>query len=101
MRVTSRVSMGGTNRRVRKRLQLHRRNDTASSPGDHTKMTLLSPSIGLGTTGMTRPVIFFSLLFLISALLVFLYIFGFFHFFLAILTATTLLIVYLLFHPRN
>jgi peptidoglycan-N-acetylglucosamine deacetylase len=50
---------------------------------------------------MVRSVVFFSLIFLISALLVLLYAFGFFQLSLAILTATTLLIVYLLFHPRN
>jgi peptidoglycan/xylan/chitin deacetylase (PgdA/CDA1 family) len=50
---------------------------------------------------MARSVIFFSLLFLISALLGVLYAFGFFRIFLAILTATTLLIIFLLFHPRN
>jgi len=56
---------------------------------------------GFATTRMARSVIFFSLLFLISALLALLYAFGFFRLFLAVLTATTLLIVYLLFHPRN
>jgi peptidoglycan/xylan/chitin deacetylase (PgdA/CDA1 family) len=50
---------------------------------------------------MVRSVIFFSLIFLISALLILLYAFGLFRFFAAVLTATTLLIVYLLFHPRN
>ncbi len=50
---------------------------------------------------MARSVIFFSLFFLISVLLAVLYAFGFFQVFLAILSATTLLIVYLLFHPRN
>jgi peptidoglycan-N-acetylglucosamine deacetylase len=50
---------------------------------------------------MARSVIFFSSLFLISLLLALLYSFGFFRLFLAILSATTLLIVYLLFHPRN
>jgi len=53
------------------------------------------------TTGMARSVTFFSLLFLISALLATLYAFGFFRLFLAALTATTLLIVFLLFHTRN
>lgn len=50
---------------------------------------------------MARSVIFFSLLFLISAILAVLYAFDFFRLFLAIVSATTLLIVYLLFHPRN
>lgn len=50
---------------------------------------------------MARSVIFFSLLFSISALLAVLYAFGFFWSPLVILIATTLLIVYLLFHPRN
>src|SRR6185437_4249179 len=50
---------------------------------------------------MARSVIFFSLLFLISAFLGLFYVFGFFRLFLAVLTATTLLIVFLLFHPRN
>jgi peptidoglycan/xylan/chitin deacetylase (PgdA/CDA1 family) len=51
--------------------------------------------------GMARSVIFFSLFFSISALLVLLYLFGFFQLVIAVLTATTLVIVYLLFHPRN
>jgi peptidoglycan-N-acetylglucosamine deacetylase len=51
--------------------------------------------------GMARPVIFFSLMVVISALLGLLYAFGFFRLFLVILSATTLLTVYLLFHPRN
>jgi peptidoglycan/xylan/chitin deacetylase (PgdA/CDA1 family) len=50
---------------------------------------------------MARSIIFFSLILLISALLVLLYAFGLFWLFAAVLTATTLLIVYLLFHPRN
>jgi peptidoglycan/xylan/chitin deacetylase (PgdA/CDA1 family) len=50
---------------------------------------------------MARSVIFFSLFFLISALLVLLYSFGFSRLPLVVLSATTLLIVYLLFHPRN
>jgi len=50
---------------------------------------------------MARSVIFFSLLFLISAILAVLYAFDFFRLFLAIVSATTLLIVYLLFHPRS
>lgn len=52
-------------------------------------------------TGMARSVIFFFLLLLISALLAFLYAFGFFRLVFIGTTATTLLIVYLLFHPRN
>jgi peptidoglycan/xylan/chitin deacetylase (PgdA/CDA1 family) len=50
---------------------------------------------------MARSAIFFSLILLISALLVLLYAFGLFRLFVAVLTATTVLIVYLLFHPRN
>jgi peptidoglycan/xylan/chitin deacetylase (PgdA/CDA1 family) len=50
---------------------------------------------------MARSVIFFSALFLISALLALLYEFGYFRLFLSVLSTTTLLIVYLLFHPRN
>lgn len=50
---------------------------------------------------MARSVIFFSLLLLISVFLVVLYAFGHFRLVVAGLTATTLLIVYLLFHPRN
>lgn len=50
---------------------------------------------------MARSVIFFTSFFLISALLTLLYAFGYFQTFIAILSATTLLIVYLLFHPRN
>ena len=54
-----------------------------------------------GDTGMARSVIFFSLLLLISVLLVVLYELDLFRVVAAVLTATTLLIVYLLFHPRN
>src|SRR3954453_4425451 len=50
---------------------------------------------------MARSVIFFTLIFLISVLLVVLYALGLFRFVVAVLTATTLLILYLLFHPRN
>jgi peptidoglycan-N-acetylglucosamine deacetylase len=50
---------------------------------------------------MARSVTFFSLILLISALLILLYAFGLFWLVIAVLTATTLLIVYLLFHPRN
>jgi len=56
---------------------------------------------GPATTGMARSVIFFTLFFLISALLALLFAFGFLGLFFAVLTATTLLIVFLLFHPRN
>jgi peptidoglycan/xylan/chitin deacetylase (PgdA/CDA1 family) len=51
--------------------------------------------------GMARSVIFFSLILLISALLVLLYAFGLFRLVVLLLTATTLLIVFLLFHPRS
>ena len=54
-----------------------------------------------GITCMARPITFFSLLTLISAFLVLLYDFGFTRLLVLILSATTLLIVYLLFHPRN
>ena len=64
-------------------------------------MALLQHSIGVCDNRMARSVIFFTLLFLISALLALLYGFAFFKAFFAILSATTLLIVYLLFHPRN
>jgi peptidoglycan-N-acetylglucosamine deacetylase len=50
---------------------------------------------------MARSVIFFLTLFLISALLVLLYVFGFPRLVLLGISAVTLLIVYLLFHPRN
>lgn len=50
---------------------------------------------------MARSIIFFSVLFFISCLLAILYAFGFFQLSVLILSATTLLIVYLLFHPRN
>lgn len=50
---------------------------------------------------MARSVIFFSVLFVISALLAVLYAFGFFRLVLVGISATTLVIVYLLFHPRN
>jgi peptidoglycan-N-acetylglucosamine deacetylase len=50
---------------------------------------------------MARSAAFFSLILLISALLVLLYAFGLFQLVVAVLTATTLLILYLLFHPRN
>ena len=61
----------------------------------------IHPSIGLQTTHMARSVIFFSLFFLVSVLLGVLYAIRFFQLFFALLSATTLLIVYLLFHPRN
>ena len=50
---------------------------------------------------MARSVIFFSFLLVISSLLAILYTIGLFRLLLLILTATTLLVVYLLFHPRN
>ncbi|HLM80108.1 MAG TPA: polysaccharide deacetylase family protein [Terriglobales bacterium] len=50
---------------------------------------------------MVRSVGFFSAILVISALLALLYAFRFFGLFLVVLSATTLLIVYLLFHPRN
>ena len=50
---------------------------------------------------MARSVRFFSFIFLISVLLALLYIFGFHRLFIAVLSLTTLFIVYLLFHPRN
>jgi peptidoglycan-N-acetylglucosamine deacetylase len=50
---------------------------------------------------MARSVTFFSLFFLISAILALLYAFGFSGLFFVVLTATTLFNLYLLFHPRN
>lgn len=50
---------------------------------------------------MARSVIFFSLFFSISALLVLLYALGFYWLPLIVLSVTTIFIVYLLFHPRN
>src|SRR3954462_6935379 len=50
---------------------------------------------------MARSVIFFTSIFLISVLLVVLYALDLFRLVVAGLTATTLVIVYLLFHPRN
>jgi peptidoglycan/xylan/chitin deacetylase (PgdA/CDA1 family) len=66
------------------------------------KMTSNSPvSTGLGINGMARSALFFSFIFLISVSLASLYIFGFSRLFIAVLSLTTLFIVYLLFHPRN
>jgi peptidoglycan-N-acetylglucosamine deacetylase len=50
---------------------------------------------------MARSVIFFSFIFVISASLALLYSFGLFRPMFFLLSATTLFIVYLLFHPRN
>ena len=50
---------------------------------------------------MARSIIFFSLFFLISASLAVMYAFGLLRLSLVLLSATTLLMVYLLFHPRN
>jgi peptidoglycan-N-acetylglucosamine deacetylase len=50
---------------------------------------------------MARSVIFFALLFLISALLALLYALGFSRLPLIVLSVATLFMVYLLFHPRN
>jgi len=50
---------------------------------------------------MARSVLFFSFIFLISVSLALLYIFGFSRLFIAVLSFTTVFIVYLLFHPRN
>lgn len=50
---------------------------------------------------MVRSVTFFSFIFAISALLALLYAFDFSKLFFAVLSATTLFNVYLLFHPRN
>lgn len=62
---------------------------------------LPAPTIGFWSTSMARSLTFFSLFFLITALLAALYAFGFFWLCLLILAITTLLIVYMLFHPRN
>lgn len=69
-------------------------------PGD-AKMPIYISRIEPGTTVMARSIIFFSFIFVISSLLVLLYTFGFSQLFLVVLSATTLFIVYLLFHPRN
>lgn len=53
------------------------------------------------TIGMVRSLFFFSFLFAVSVLLALLSEFGFSKLFFVVLTATTLFIVYLLFHPRN
>jgi peptidoglycan-N-acetylglucosamine deacetylase len=58
-------------------------------------------SAGLGTTDMARSVIFFSSILAITALLALLYAFSLSWLLLVVLSATTLLILYLLFHPRN
>jgi peptidoglycan-N-acetylglucosamine deacetylase len=50
---------------------------------------------------MARSVTFFSFIFVISGLLALLYTHGFSRLFFALLSATTVFIVYLLFHPRN
>ena len=50
---------------------------------------------------MARSVLFFSFIFLVTISLTVLYIFRFFPLFFAVLSLTTVLIVYLLFHPRN
>jgi peptidoglycan/xylan/chitin deacetylase (PgdA/CDA1 family) len=50
---------------------------------------------------MARSVLFFTFIFLISVSLTLFYIFGFPRLFIAVLSLTTLSIVYLLFHPRN
>jgi hypothetical protein len=60
-----------------------------------------SASTGRGINGMARSVLFFSFILLISISLASLYIFGFSQLFIAVLSLTTLFIVYLLFHPRN
>src|SRR3984885_13577376 len=66
------------------------------------KMAFNSLSIcRLGTTGMARSVIFFAFFFVLSVSLALLYSFGLSRLFFAVLSAVTLFIVYLLFHPRN
>jgi peptidoglycan/xylan/chitin deacetylase (PgdA/CDA1 family) len=50
---------------------------------------------------MARSVIFFAFFFLLSVSLALLYGFGFSRLFFVVLSAATLFIVYLLFHPRN
>src|ERR1700761_9116547 len=50
---------------------------------------------------MARSIIFFALFFLVSVFLVLLYAFDFSRLSLLVLTLTTIIIVYLLFHPRN
>src|SRR5580693_4028303 len=58
-------------------------------------------SAGLGTTDMARSVIFFSSILAITGLLALLYAFSLSWLLLVVLSATTLLILFLLFHPRN
>src|SRR5215472_8711279 len=64
-------------------------------------MAIRTSRIAPWTTGMVRSVIFFSFIFVISALLAALYTFGFSKLFFVVLSATTLFNVFLLFHPRN
>lgn len=64
-------------------------------------MPICVSRIERGAIGMARPIIFFSFMFVVSALLALLYAFGFSRLFFLILIATTLLVIYLLFHPRN
>ena len=59
------------------------------------------PSVGLGTSGMTRSVTFFSCILVLSVCLALLYALGLSRLFFVGLSAVTLFIVYLLFHPRN
>lgn len=64
------------------------------------RLRRVSPA-GAWKNRMVRSVIFFLCFFVISACLALLYAFGFSRLFFAVLTATSLFIVYLLFHPRN
>jgi peptidoglycan/xylan/chitin deacetylase (PgdA/CDA1 family) len=64
------------------------------------RLRRVSPA-GAWENRMVRSVIFFLCVFVISACLALLYAFGFSRLFSAVLTATSLSIVYLLFHPRN
>jgi peptidoglycan/xylan/chitin deacetylase (PgdA/CDA1 family) len=72
------------------------------APTTDVKIASNSPKYdSLGATSMARSVIFFSVILAISAVLALLYVFHLFGFFFIVLGATTLSIVYLLFHPRN
>ncbi len=64
-------------------------------------MAIYIHALAPGKSDMVRSVTFFLFIFVISALLALVYRFGFSRVFFAILSATTLFIVYLLFHPRN
>jgi peptidoglycan-N-acetylglucosamine deacetylase len=93
---------GLENRRTRKGTGGSNPSLSASTFELHKILAFFSTaSARLRTTDMARSVIFFSFFFVISAALALLYSFGFFQLVFLVLSATTLFIVYLLFHPRN